>query len=106
MEWTVVTVLVVLVGLFFTIGKPVLGIIKELQALRIETNRQEKEISRETDTIKELVKISQSHENRLCNTENGLIGTNESIAELLKVSQSHEIRIHDLEQNIGELKEK
>ena len=69
MEWTVVTALVVLIGLLFTIGKPILNVVKELQGLRYDTDRQEKEINRDIDSIKELAKISQSHENRLVNVE-------------------------------------
>lgn len=62
MEWTVVGVIVVLVGLFFTVGKPILNLVTELQALKIETNRQEKEINRDIESIKELTKIATAHE--------------------------------------------
>lgn len=106
MEWTVVTALVVLIGLFFTVGKPILNVVKELQGLRYDTDRQEKEINRDIDSIKELAKISQSHENRLTNQERDNAQITQSIAELLKVSQSHETRIHDLEQDVSTIKSK
>lgn len=37
MEWTVVSAMVVLVGLFFTIGKPILNACKEMVELRKDT---------------------------------------------------------------------
>ena len=104
MEWTVVTALVVIVGLFFTVGKPILNLVTQLQGLRYDTNRQEKEIDRNIESIKELVKLSQSHEQRLLNTENRLLEDEVDMrevraqtSELLKITQSHEARITDLE---------
>lgn len=97
MEWTVVTALVVLIGLFFTIGKPILNVVKELQGLRYDTDRQEKEINRGIDSIKELAKISQSHENRLVNVEDDYAEIRAQTSELLKVTLSHEARITGLE---------
>lgn len=105
-EWTVVTVIVVLVGLFFTIGKPILGVIKELQGLRYDTDHQEKEINRDIESIKELSKIAQAHENRIMNQEDKMSQVSAEITELLRVSQSHEMRIHDLEQDVGTIKSK
>lgn len=96
-EWSVVTVIVVLVGLFFTVGKPIWGVLKELQALSIETKRQEKEIDRDIESIKELVKLSQSHENRLANVEDNYAEIRAQTTELLKVTLSHEARIAGLE---------
>lgn len=78
MEWTVVSALVVLVGLFLTIGKPILNACKEMVELRKDTTINARAIQHNSDDIKEL----------------------------LKVSQSHEIRIHDLEQDVGEIKSK
>lgn len=52
MEWTVVTVLIALVGLFLTVGKPILNlnnnIVKlnmSLDALRERTERHEKDLT-------------------------------------------------------------
>lgn len=97
MEWTVVTALVVIVGLFFTVGKPIWGVLKELQTLRVQTNYQEKEIDTDAETVKELVKLSQSHENRLANQENDMTEIRAQTSELLKVTLSHEGRISSLE---------
>lgn len=97
MEWTVVTALVVLVGLFFTVGKPIWGVLKELQTLRCETDHQEKEINRDIESIKELVRLSQSHENRISNAEDNYAEIRAQTSELLRVTQSHEARITGLE---------
>lgn len=99
-EWTVVTVIIALVGLFITVGKPILGLIKEIQGLRYDTDRQEHEIDRDIESIKELSKIAQAHETRIMNQEDRMCEITAEISELLKVSQSHEMRIHDLEQDI------
>lgn len=106
MEWTVVTALVVLVGLFFTIGKPIIGLIKELQAVQIETGRQEKEIDRNIESIKGLVQISQSHENRIAKTESETDKLAASIAELVKLNANHEGRIVILEKDVDVIKSK
>lgn len=96
-EWAVVGVIVVLVGLFLTIGKPILSVVEELQALRFETDHQEKEINRDIESIKELVKLSQSHENRLNNFEEDYSEVRAQTSELLRVTLSHEQRITNLE---------
>lgn len=105
MEWTVVTVLVVLVGLFFTVGKPIWGLLRELQSLRFETDKQEKDIDKNLESLKELTKIAQAHENRIVNQEEDSRVVRNEITELVKVSQSHEMRIHDLEHDVHDLKE-
>ena len=97
MEWTVVTALVVIVGLFFAVGKPIWGVLKELQTLRCETDHQGKEIDRDIESIKELVKLSQSHENRLADVEDDYAEIRAQTSELLKVTLSHESRITSLE---------
>lgn len=97
MEWTVVTALVVIVGLFFAVGKPIWGVLKELQTLRCETDHQEKEIDSDIESIKELVKLSQSHENRLADVEEDYAEIRAQTSELLKVTLSHESRITSLE---------
>lgn len=38
MEWTVITVLIAIVGLFLTVGKPILNFCTEMKALRMEVN--------------------------------------------------------------------
>lgn len=96
-EWAVVGVLVVLIGLFFTVGKPILSVVKELQQLRFETDHQEKEINRDIESIKELVKLSQSHENRINNLEDNYAEVRAQTSELLRISQGHEQRITHLE---------
>ena len=44
MEWTVVTVIVGLVGLFFTIGKPILNICNKVEKITIEIGHMQEEI--------------------------------------------------------------
>lgn len=105
MEWTVVTALVVIVGLFFAVGKPIWGVLKELQTLRVQTDYQEKTIDNDTETVKELVKLSQSHENRLANVEDDYAEVRAQTSELLKVTQSHESRITGLEHDINHIKQ-
>lgn len=106
MEWTVVTALVVLIGLFFTVGKPIMSYAKEMHNLRFETDRQEKEIDRNIDTIKELVKLSQSHENRLTDHEKEMSEIRAQTTELLRISQLHEGRIIHLEHDMDDIKSK
>lgn len=45
-----------------TVGKPIMNVVKELQALRFETDHQEKEIAA---SIAELVALNQNHEGRI-----------------------------------------
>lgn len=104
MEWTVVTALVVLVGLFMTVGKPIMNVVKELQALRFETDHQEKEIDGDIESIKELTKLSQSHEVRISNQESETDKLAASIAELVALNQNHEGRIVVLEHDVNKSK--
>lgn len=97
MEWTVVTSLVVIVGLFFTVSKPIWSALKELQTLRVQNDYQDKVMNADAETVKELVKLSQSHENRLANQENNMAEIRAQTSELLKVALSHEGRISNLE---------
>lgn len=103
-EWTVVGVLVVLIGLFFTVGKPIIGLVKELQAVQIETKRQEREIDRDIESIKELVKLSQSHETRITTQESETDKLAASIAELVALNGNHEGRIVVLEKDVDDIK--
>lgn len=65
MEWTVITVLIAIVGLFLTVGKPILNFCTEMKALRMEVNFDENRLQKITDDIEELSKITQSHEIRI-----------------------------------------
>lgn len=105
-EWTVVGVLVVLIGLFLTVGKPILNLVTQLQGLRYDTDRQEKEIDRDIESIKELVKVSQSHEIRITNQESETDKLAASIAELVKLNADHEGRIVVLEKDVDVIKSK
>lgn len=58
MEWTVVSAIVVIVGLFFTVGKPILGVCKEMVELRKDTTMNSRNIEHNSDDIKELLKVS------------------------------------------------
>ena len=69
-EWGVVQTIVVLVGLFLTIGKPVLSFNKTVVEILGEQKNQQEKIKENTHDIDE-------HEKQL---------------------KDHEIRIHDLEQ--------
>lgn len=77
MEWIVVVTLVTLVGLFFTVGKPILSLCSTLKVMQSQLD-QEKVDMRETK---------------------------EQIRDLVKVSATYEMRIHDLEQDVNHLKE-
>lgn len=83
-EWTVVTVIVVLVGLFFTVGKPIMSVAKEMNMLRFETDRQEKEIDRNIESLRELSKIAQAHETRIQNTESAVDKLAATVSELTR----------------------
>jgi cell division protein FtsL len=80
-EWTIVTVIVVLVGLFATVGKPILNLIGSITTLNNTVEGLKKEIS-ELNT-----KNSASHQR--------LWDHNDEQDERLN---NHETRIHDLEQ--------
>jgi hypothetical protein len=73
MEWTVVTVIIAIAGLFLSIGRPILEFSNKVQQV--------------IDNLTEHQK---------------LIGTNaDRISEHDKTLHEHEIRIHDLEQEIN-----
>lgn len=69
MEWTVITVLIAIAGLFLTVGKPILNFCTEMKAIRMEVNFDEKRLQKITDDIEELSKITQSHEMRIHDLE-------------------------------------
>lgn len=74
MEWTVITVLIAIVGLFLTVGKPILNFCTEMKALRMEVNFDENRLEKITNDIEELSKITQSHEMRIHDLENNSKG--------------------------------
>jgi hypothetical protein len=73
MEWIVVSTLVVLVGLFLTIGRPILEFSNKVQQVIDKLGEHQKSIGANADKISE-------HDRTL---------------------HEHEIRIHDLEQEIN-----
>lgn len=81
MEWTAVTVLIAIAGLFVTVGKPILNLISSITTLNNTVEGLKKEIS-ELNT-----KNSASHQR--------LWDHNDEQDERLA---DHETRIHDLEQ--------
>lgn len=97
MEWTVVTVITALVGLFFTVGKPITKLVTEVKALRIDTTYQQKELDQEDKILKELVKIVANHETDLQKQEVDMSELRAQTAEMLKITMSHESRITRLE---------
>lgn len=78
MEWTVVGVIVVLVGLFFSIGKPILSMCNRMEKLDMASQQEKVDMTETKSQLKELVQIA----------------------------QNHEIRIHDLEQDVDSIKRK
>jgi hypothetical protein len=73
MEWVVVSTIVVLVGLFFTIGRPILEFSNKVQKVIDSLAEHQRSIGANADKINE-------HD---------------------KTLHQHEIRIHDLEQEIN-----
>ncbi len=53
MEWTVVTALVVIVGLFLTVGKPILNLNKNIVELNLTMKQQGEAIKSNADDLKE-----------------------------------------------------
>ena len=52
-EWTVVTVLAALVGLFFTVGKPVINLNKTMTTLNINVEHNSQEVKELKDDLKQ-----------------------------------------------------
>lgn len=80
MEWTVVTALVVIVGLFFTIGKPIINLNTNITILN--------------EGIKNLSKRQEKHEQD-SDKEHEVIWKHE--AEQDERLIAHEMRLHDLD---------
>ena len=106
MEWTVVVVITALIGLFFTVGKPILGLVTELQKLRYETDRQEKEINRDIESIKELTKICQAHNERINSQESEVDKLTKNVAEVLALSAKHDREIQELREKFEKARAK
>ena len=70
MEWSVVTVLIAIVGLFLTVGKPIVEFSNKVQQVIDDLAAHQREIGNNADRLNK-------HD---------------------KTLQEHEIRIHDLEQ--------
>lgn len=78
MEWTIVLTLSTLIGLFFTVGKPIFSLCSTLKVMQSQLNQEKEDMTETQMQIKDLVKIS----------------------------ATHEMRIHDLEQDVDYLKGK
>ena len=62
-EWTVVSVIIALVGLFFTIGKPIINLNNNITLLNVNIKRNSEEISKQGKQIEEQKKAAhESHE--------------------------------------------
>lgn len=87
-EWGVVTVLIALIGLFVTVGKPMLSLNKNITSLNVNIEHNSKEIAElKTDLKKQNVDAHNSHQ-RLWD-HNHLQD---------KQLQEHEVRLGKLEQ--------
>lgn len=65
MEWTVVTALVVIVGLFFTVGKPILALNRNIVELNLTMKQQGTEIKRNTEEIEDQKRHARESHKRL-----------------------------------------
>ena len=70
MEWKIVETLIVIIGLFFTIGRPILQHTQQTQKMLDQLTNHQKNLDTHSSTI-------DTHEKKL---------------------QDHELRLHDLEQ--------
>lgn len=71
MEWKVIEVLVVIIGLFFSVGRPIIQHTKQTQNIL-------NELSNHKTSIEDNAEVIDEHEKKL---------------------QNHEMRLHDLEQD-------
>lgn len=88
MEWTVVTVIIALVGLFLTVGRPIISLNKNIVELNMTMKQQGEAIKENAADLKEQKKHAHEVHQRLW----------EHNEEQDKTLQNHEQRIHDLEQ--------
>ena len=106
MEWTVVLALVTLIGLFFTVGKPILNLVTKLEKNTYDTAAQQKEIDRNIDSIKDLVKIAQAHNDRINNQESEVDKLTKNVAELVAISTKHDREIQELREKFEKARAK
>lgn len=88
MEWTVVTVVVALVGLFLTVGKPIINLNSNIVKLNATLENHGEKIKNNEDDLKEQKEHAHEAHKRLWE-HNG--------KQDLRLAD-HEQRIHDLEQ--------
>lgn len=50
-EWTVVTVLIALIGLFFTVGKPIISLNKNITTLNLSVERNNERLDKQETAI-------------------------------------------------------
>ncbi len=88
MEWTVVTVVVALVGLFLTVGKPIINLNSNIVKLNMSIDALREKTKHNEDELKEQKLRSQGAHQRLWDHNS---------KQDLRLAD-HEQRIHDLEQ--------
>lgn len=86
-EWTVVSVIIALVGLFFTVGKPVINLNNSIVLLNANVAQNTKELKEQKEELKE-------QKNNAIKSHDELWEKNEKQDEML---QDHETRIQILE---------
>ena len=69
MEWTVVTALVVLVGLFLTVGRPILQLNQAITKLQISVDRLESYQNKQDDRLDAHSQKLDDHERRITTLE-------------------------------------
>ena len=106
MEWTVVTALVVVIGLFITVGKPILNLVTRLEKLSYDTNAQQKDIDRNIDSIKDLVKVCQAHNERINNQESEVDKLAKQVVEVVALSAKHDKDIQELRERLEKARAK
>lgn len=79
-KWTIIEVLVVILGLFFTVGKPVLKLITSISGLTDEVKTTRNELSNlaknNTQSHRDLYNRVNNHERRMGKLE-GILGVKE-----------------------------
>lgn len=87
MEWTVVTVLVTIVGLGFTVGVPIINLNKNITMLNANIQRNNEELAEQKEALKEQKKDAHESHQKLWDKND----------EQDKVLSDHETRIRILE---------
>lgn len=87
-EWTVVSVIIALVGLFFTVGKPIVTLNNTITLLRADIQQCSKEIEEQKKELQEQRKDAKDSHRRIWEHNDEQDG----------VLQDHETRIRLLEQ--------